>query len=255
MFYRPTAETYPIMDAMAVAVSVDRVQGFVKSGLGYYDNERDVKVDDNRTMALRTLRVMHGKMNRHDSDGNEHYVVEPTDEDRAKAKEIMEYFDQILLMDKMGDNLVKQGKNGVVNSYNLELSRVFDKEDVDVGKELAMIVSLPNSRRIATKRDEMDAFYAEHRNRGYISDVKQRIKVTANVVDVKYIPRHSIHLATIVTPEGKVGKFFMNDKMSDLAKSITGTDVTFVGTVKKQEVNEHTGCQETVFNRVKFQDS
>lgn len=252
MFYRPTKEQYPLMESMAVAVAVDRDQGFVKSGNGYYDHELEKAVEDNRTVALRTLRVMNGNVNSKDQDGNEVHIVVPTDEDRERAQEIVNYFDQVLLMDKLGDNLVKRGTDGTVNDYNLQLSKLFDKKTIDVNKELAMIVSLPNSRRIADKRDQMNEFFSKHKDKGYISEVKQRVKVNGRVVDVKYIPRHSIHLATIVTADEKIGRFFMNDKLSDLAKSINGKDVTFVGTVKKQEINPHTGCQETVFNRVKF---
>ena len=251
--YRPTRETYPVMEALAVAVAVDRVQGFVKSQQGYFDPETNTRVDDNRSVVLRTLRDMNGREPAKDSEGNRLYTVEPTDADREKAQEIFSYFDQVLLMDKMGDTLVKTGANGMVNSFNLEMSQMFDRGETDVNKELAMLVSLPNSRRIADKREEMEAFYASHKTNGYIGEVKQRLKISGKVMDVKFIPRHAIHLATVVTAEGKLAKFFMNDKLSDLAKSIRGKDITFVGTVKKQEVNSFNGCQETVFNRVKLE--
>lgn len=250
--YRPTAERYPVLEALAVAVAVDREQGFVKSGQGYYDPETEKHVIDNRTLALRTLRSMNGRPDV-DSDGVPMHGVEVTDADRENAEEIFNYFDQICLMDKMADTLVKQGKNGQVNDYNLILSQMFDRGEADVNKELAMISSLPNSRRMAEKRDQMDRFYQEHQNCGYIGDVKQRIKITGEVKDVKYLPKHNIHLAVMLTDAGKIAKFFMNDKLSTVAKTITGQTITLVGTVKKQEVNPHTGCQETMFNRVKIE--
>lgn len=251
--YRPTKETYPLMEALAVAVAVDRDQGFIKSGQGYYDTEREVAINDNRSVALTTLRVMNDKLKEVDSEGNRLHVVRPEQEDYDRAQEIFSYFDQVLLMDKMGDNLVKQGADGVVNDYNLQLSQMFDRAEVDINKELAMLVSLPNSRRIADKREQMEAFYAAHRENGYIGELRQRLKLAGRVMDVKFIPRHAIHLATVMTEEGKLAKFFMNDKLSDIAKSINGKDIVFTGTVKKQEINSHTRCQETVFNRVKIE--
>lgn len=251
--YRPTRETYPVMEALAVAVAVDREQGFVKSQQGFYDPDTDTRVDDNRTVTLRTLRAMKTGEVEKDQEGNPRYTVVPEQADYARAQEIFDYFDQVLLMDKLGDNLVKTGTDGRVNDYNLNLSQMFDRGETDVNKELAMLVSLPNSRRVADKREEMDAFYASHKTNGYIGEVKQRLKITGRVMDVKFIPRHAIHLATLVTPEGKLVKFFMNDKQSDIAKGIEGTEITLVGTVKKQEINTFTGCQETVINRIKFE--
>jgi hypothetical protein len=250
--YRPTTEKYSILEALAAAVAVDRAQGFVKSGQGYYDPDRKVHIEDNRVMVLRTLRNLAGRPDVN-HEGVPHATVEVTDADREKAQEIFDYFDQICLMDKMGDNLVKSAKDGTVNDYNLILSEMFDRGEADINKELAMVASLPNSRRMAEKRDEMDRFYEAHRDRGYIGDARQRIKITGEVKDVKYLPKYNIHLAVMLTDGGKIAKFFMNDKLSTVAKTITGKTITLVGTVKKQEVNPHTGCQETMFNRVKIE--
>jgi len=251
--YRPTTEKYPLLEALAVAVAVDRAQGFIKSQNGFFDNESGKSVNDNRTAALQTLRVLNGKLESVDKEGNELEVFRPTEDDRKDAGEIYDFFDQKLLMAKMADELVKFGKDGSVNRFDEDMARIFGLGTVDINRDLAMIVSLPNSRRIAENRDAMDKFYASHRHNGYIGEIRQRLKITGKVMDVKFIPRHSIHLATLVTDEGRIAKFFMNDKLSDIAKKINGEEITFIGTVKKQEVNEHTKCQETMFNRVKFE--
>jgi hypothetical protein len=252
MKYTRTKETYPVMDALAVAVAVDRVQGFVKSGQGYYDQEAENRIDDNRNAALVTLRVMNNKMpaDQHPDAAK----FKPTSDDYAKATEIFNHFDEILVMDKLADALIKQGKDGRINDYNLQMSQMFDKSEIDANKELAMIVSLPNSRRISAKRIEMSNFYRDNSMKGYIGDTKERLKISGRVKDIKYIPKYGIHLATVYTTEGKLAKFFMNDKMSETAKRIVDTDITFVGTVKKHEVNDFTGCQETMFNRVKLNE-
>jgi hypothetical protein len=249
--YRPTRETFNVMESLAVAVAVDRAQGFVKANQGFYDPDNGTRVEDNRTVALRTLRFMAGKV----PNGDTGPVVVPVTEDYDRAKEIFNYFDQILLMDKMGDNLVKKAKDGRINDYNLQLSQLFDRGEADVNKELAMLVSLPNSRRIADTREAMDQFYASNRNAGYIGDLKQRLKLTGRVMDVKYLPTHEIHLATVFTTGGQIAKFFLNDKLNDLARTLRGKDIVFTGTVKKHEVNQFTQCQETVFNRIKLEDN
>jgi hypothetical protein len=253
--YKPTRETYKVAEALAVAVAVDRVQGFVKAGQGYVDAETQVVVEDNRAVALRTLRQMNGRSATTSTDEKGTLVVVPTLDDYATAQEIFNYFDQIHLLDKMGDTLVKVAKDGRRNDYNLQLSQVFDRGEADVNKELAMLVSLPNSRRVADVREEMDRFYAEHQNRGYIGELKQRLKIAGKVMDVKYLPTYQIHLATVATTAGQIAKFFLNDKLNDMARNLRGKDVVFTGTVKKHEVNQFTRCQETVFNRIKLEDN
>jgi len=249
-------ETYPLMDALAVAVAVDRAQGFVKSKQGFLDPETNHYTHDNRITAQRTLRVMFDKEPEESIPGEftEHRptVYRPTDEDRAKAQEIFTYFDEILVLDKLGDDLTKVGRDGRVNDFNLILSQMFEKGEVGINKDLAMLVSLPNSRRVAAKREEMEEFHRTHRENGYISELRQRVKVTGFVKDIKLIPSAQVNLATVVTPEGKIAKFFMNEKLSIRADNLRETDITFTGTVKKQEVNDFTGCQETMFNRVKI---
>ena len=253
--YNPTRETYKVMESLAVAVAVDRVQGFIKANEGFYDQENDVRVEDNRTVALRTLRFMAGKPVDVAENEKRPVVIVPTPDDYARAQEIFNYFDQILLMDKMGDNLVKTNKDGRVNDYNLQLSQLFDRGESDVNKELAMLVSLPNSRRIADTREAMDQFYASHRRMGYVGDLGQRLKIAGRVMDVKYLPKHEIYLATVLTTNSQIVKFFVNDKLASMARGLCGKDIVFTGTVKKHEVNQFTGCQETVFNRIKLEDN
>lgn len=239
--YRATREQYPLMEVLALAVTVDRMQGFVKSGNSHYDLETDTRTNDNRTVVLNALR-----------GGEERAMFVVTDEDRIHAETIFNYFDQVLLMDKISDNLVKK-MGDKVNDYNLHLSKIFESGNVDVNKELAMLVSLPNSYRVAQVRDDLEQFYRKNSRNGYVGEVKQRIKISGLVKDVKYIRSHSIYLATVFTTDSKIVKFFLNEGLADIANSINGTHVEMVGTVKKQEINPITDCQETLMNRVKIQ--
>jgi hypothetical protein len=243
--YTPTRETYPLMDALAMAVAVDRMQGFIKANQGFTDPDTQIRVHDNRTVALNNLRRDRVGAEKQD-------VVQVTETDQATAKEIFDYFDQVLLLDKLSDNLVKSGKDGSVNDYNQNLAAIFDRGVVDTNKELSMIVSLPNSRRVAATRETMDEFYRARRFNGYVGEVGTRIKIKGRVMDVKFLPKFGIHLVAMVTSSDQIVKFFLNDKLAGLAKTILNTDVTVTGTVKKQDVNNQTECQETVINRVKF---
>lgn len=254
------AETYPLMEALAVAVAVDRAQGFVKSKQGFFDEETKTYTADNRNTAARSLRVMAGKEEEFPEQDPEHMrystlsrVFRPTDEDYQEAQAIFSYFDEILVMDKLGDDLVKVGKDGRQNDFNLVLSEMFERGTVGINKDLAMLVSLPNSRRIGQRREEMEEFHRNNSENGYIGELRKRMKLSGRVMDIKYIPSAQIHLATVFTTENKIAKFFMNDRLSEMVKNLDGQDITFTGTVKKQEVNNFTGCQETMFNRVKIE--
>lgn len=245
--YRATKEKYPVMEALAYAVAVDRDQGFVKSGHSFCDSETGKKTFDNRTRVLNNLRA---ESNKFDDLSNDIVV---TDQDREQAHEIFELFSQICLMKKISDQLVEQSHNGKVNDYNLVLNEILSRGETDVNKELAMLVSLPNSRRVYEKREMLEVFYRTHQTNGYVGSVGQRIKVSGQVIDIKPIPKHGLHLALFHTDCDRVVRFFMSEKLLDFVNAVIGqAGVSIVGTVTKQEVNKFSGCQETVMNRVKI---
>jgi hypothetical protein len=247
--YQPTNETFPVMDVLSVAVAIDRTQGFIQSGKGYKDRTSGIRVDDNRTTALRTLRAGDSDAEPQvDSNGMELAMYPPTVEDRAQAQVIMDHFGEIVVLAKLGDSLEHTYQDGRINNFNVSLDRIFRVGQCDINKEMAMIVSLPNSFRVSHKRQEMADFYSANSNNGYIGEVKQRLEVTGFVVDVKFIPRHKVFLATIKTTEGKIAKFMLTNNHHNIA----GKDVSFLATVKKQEVNEFDGAEYTMFNRVKI---
>jgi hypothetical protein len=255
--YRRTHEKYPIMDVIAVAVAVDNAQGFVKSGRGR-KNATGQPVYDNRTVSLHTLRYMHRKSINPESLVS---VIMPTDADREQAQEIFDHFAEIIVMAKLSDTLTSRTRDGRKNEFTLTLSEIFAAKMADTSKELAMVVSLPNSRRVSEKRAIMSEFYGANRANGYVGTLKARVKLSGRVMDVKYVPQRGrygkrsprIHFATVMTTENKIVSFMMNDKLSGLADKIDGTDITFVGTVKEQEINVHTLCQYTLLNRLKIE--
>jgi hypothetical protein len=235
-----STENYPVMDVLAVAVAVDRAQGFVRCGK---KNDDEGVVQDNRQAALTTLRSMNGS-----GDYSADKVFVPTVDDRTMALTILNHFSEILTMDSLTGNLIKLRAGGHVDDFNQTLNDILIVGTADIGKDLAMIVSLPNSYRISHKRSTMADFWHANKENGYISAVKQRMEVTGNVMDAKTIPRHNITLVTVFTDDKKIAKFFLNDESQLPSRA---GPVTFTGTVKKHDVNPHTGCQETMFNRVK----
>jgi len=243
-------EQYPIMEVLQLAVAVDRKQGFVTSKQKSYDIESQTHIHDNRTIILHKIRHMNGKQDTLLDD----FAIEIIDEDHIKAREIYDYFDQLLMMEKISDSLIKRHKDGTMNTYNDDLYHIFNSGNVDINVEMAMVASLPNSFRIAHKREAIERFYAENPLNGYIGELKQRMNMTANILDVKYIPRHSVHLVTFTTQDNKIGRFFLNNNQETLAKNIDGKSIEIKGTVKKHSVNEYSKCQETMFNRVKIEE-
>lgn len=228
------------MEALAVAIAVDRVQGFVKSKQGYIDHETGRRVDDNKTVCLANLRYVRDPST---NDGVDILIVPVTDADRKEAETLYDYFDQTLIMEKLSDSFD--------SDFNRQLAEMFKNKIVGVGGDIAKVASLPNSRRIGAKRDALAEFYRTNREVGsLVGSLKERIKVTAFIKDVKWIPKDSIHLVIGITPEQQIVKFFLNSRFSDIAESLAGEEIEFVGTVKRQDRNDYSGCLETVFNRV-----
>jgi hypothetical protein len=254
---QPSNGVYELMDAIAVAVAIDRHQGFVKVGIkvgnSQIDHDSGKKLFVNRTVARRTLDAMYHIKTEPDAD-NTHVVpiIQPEPHDREKAREIFDHFNSVLLLDKLGDTLIKEGANGEQNVFNLHLYETFSSDKINSGNQLSMIVSLPNSYRMSFKRRKMDEFFATHRDNGFIGELKARVKVTAEIVDIKPIPRYNVNLVTLVTEENKVAKFFVNKKLSAELEGREGETLDFTGYVKRQDINEHTLCQETVFNRIRL---
>jgi len=256
--YRATFEKYELREALAVAVAVDRAQGFVKSGMSGYDSETETHIYDNRTRSLEVLRRRANK----ETAENASTIpgVDVTDADFEQGQKIFKHFDEVLVMDKLSDDLVKVSKDGAVNDYNANLSRIFDADVVDVNKDLAMIVSLPNSFRTAAKRQEMTDFWDANRENGYVGHEPvngakgERLDLRGVVKDIKYIRNHNIFLVSVFTDDQKIVKFFMPERFNERAQKLVGETLEFRATVKKHSVNPYTKCQETMVNRPQFKN-
>lgn len=232
-------EDFPLMETMEVACAVFREQGFIKSNEGFWDPEKEVRIDDNRSVCLATLRKMHG------TDVPEDIrTVEVTDVDRNHAQVVFKYFDQRLMMGKIGDNL---------SPYDKDLITPFEIKTVNSRRDLGRIASLPNSYEISKQRDRMKAIFNENKTKGsFVGAVKDRLKVEAQVLDVKFLPKQDSYIITGMTDEDQIVKFFLGKEPSDPAAALDGKRISFVGTVRSHEESDYSECKETVFNRVKI---
>lgn len=234
-------ETYPIKQALAVANAVFRKYGFVKRNHGYYDAATGVFVLDSKSIVINTLRP---EDKRDRNPERPLPVVEVTDEDRESADELYSFFDQKTLMAKMGDD---------ISDFDCMLGDILSKGEVDVNRDMSVLASIPNSLQIEQRRIKMDAMYRANRHVGsFIGKPKERIKMSVQVKDVKWIPKRGVYLVTMMTDDNQIAKFFLKDEDADLSESIRDQRITFVGTVRNQEVSEYTGCHETMFNRIKI---
>lgn len=244
--YNKVTETYDVKQALAVAQAVFRVYGFVKRNHGYYDADTDSFVPDSKSIVVNTLRPESKRVLEQMPCGikKEIPVVEVTQEDVTKAEEIFALFDQKSMMRKM------QGQD---STFDNDISSMFANGVVTTNRDMSILASLPNSFEIEKRRIKMDDFFRSNRLIGsFVGNVKERIKLSVDVQDVKWIPKRSVYLVTMLTDNNQIVKFFLSDTDADISEKIRNTRITFIGTVRSQSVNEHTQCQETMFNRIKI---
>jgi hypothetical protein len=148
------------------------------------------------------------------------------------------------MMGKIGDTL---------SPYESDLITPFEDKECDARRDLGRIASLPNSFVIAKKREKMQSIFDANRRVGsFVGSVKDRLKIEAEVMDVKFLPKQDSYIITAMTDAQQIVKFFIGKDPSDTASAIANRRITFVGTVRSHEVSTYSNCHETVFNRVKI---
>lgn len=224
---------YNVVQALELAVYVDDLQGFVKSGFGYYDYERNLQVYDNKTaiwqyLTGQTVQVM----------------PEISEEQKARALEIREHFK---------DNLVAKKLMGTLNSFETSVMAAISVEATD-SFGLSVIASLPNSFRVAAQRQELDDWFDDLRDKSeFVGKIGERRRFAALIKDVKFIAKFGIHLVTCVDDNDNIVKFFFN-KEPDIAGLLENKHVILTGKVKTHDVSKFSKCKETVFNYIKVEE-
>ena len=223
---------YNVDQALQLSVYVDDQQGFIKSGHGFYDSDRGEETKDNKTAIFHYL------------NGTVDMPV-ITDTQKERAVEIREYFKQSLVGKKLMGTL-NSFEDGVIKSIGVEETSGFG---------ISVIASLPNSLRVAKKRDNLDDWFDDHRNKSeFVGQRGERLRFKALVRDVKFIAKYGIHLVTCVDENENIVKFFYS-KEPDISGLLEGKSIVLTGKVKQHDISKFSQCKETVINYVKVEES
>jgi tetrahydromethanopterin S-methyltransferase subunit F len=217
---------------LQLSVYVDDQQGFIKSGFGFYDSDRGEETKDNKTAIFQ---YMNGTVD----------MPEITDQQKERAVEIREYFKGTLVAKKLMGTL-NSFEDGVIKSIGNNETNSFG---------VSVIASLPNSLRISKKRDDLDNWFDDLRDKSeFIGKRGERLRFGVYVRDVKFIAKYGIHLVTCVDKEENIVKFFFS-KEPDIAGLLEGRNVILTGKVKQHDVSKFSQCKETVINYVRVEES
>jgi tetrahydromethanopterin S-methyltransferase subunit F len=223
---------YNVDQALQLSVYVDDQQGFIKSGFGFYDSDRGEETKDNKTAIFQ---YMNGTVD----------MPEITDQQKERAVEIREYFKGTLVAKKLMGTL-NSFEDGVIKSIGNNETNSFG---------ISVIASLPNSLRISKKRDDLDTWFDELRDKSeFIGKRGERLRFGVYVRDVKFIAKYGIHLVTCVDKDDNIVKFFFS-KEPDIAGLLEGRNVILTGKVKQHDVSKFSQCKETVINYVRVEES
>jgi tetrahydromethanopterin S-methyltransferase subunit F len=223
---------YNVDQALQLSVYVDDQQGFIKSGFGFYDSDRGEETKDNKTAIFQ---YMNGTVD----------MPEITDQQKERAVEIREYFKGTLVAKKLMGTL-NSFEDGVIKSIGNNETNSFG---------VSVIASLPNSLRISKKRDDLDNWFDDLRDKSeFIGKRGERLRFGVYVRDVKFIAKYGIHLVTCVDKDENIVKFFFS-KEPDIAGLLEGRNVILTGKVKQHDVSKFSQCKETVINYVRVEES
>ena len=183
---------YNTRQVLELAIEVDKAQGFIKSGYGYYNQETDKRVDDNKTTILNMLEGATDMM--------------PISEDTvAQADQIVDEFKQELIAKKLSGN-INDFESNVLQNIGGETVEKFG---------VAVLASLPNSFRVLQKRQGLDDFFDKHRKASeFVGKIGERLRFPAFIKDVKFIAKYNIHLVTCLTSENNIVKFCLKNEKS-----------------------------------------
>ena len=221
---------YNTRQVLELAIEVDKAQGFIKSGFGYYDRESETQVNDNKTAILNMLEGV--------SD-----MIPISKSSVEQANQIVDEFKQELIAKKLGSN---------INDFESNVLQNISNETVEKFG-VAVLASLPNSFRVLQKRQGLDDFFEQNRKTSnFVGKIGERLKFAVDVKDVKFIAKFNIHLVTCINGDGNIVKFFFN-REPDIAGILEGKKVMLTGKVKTHDISKFSQCKETVFNYVKIE--
>ena len=237
---KPKAQ-YDINTVMQYAVAVTDYQGFISSGNGWYDQEKETRHHDNKTVIGFMLDNNQAK-DKHASACLKLVETDPTISDRAK--EITEHFQQSLTFKKLSSTL-----NGFEERVaGFIMNSTVDKFGVSVA------ASLPKSFGVDQKREEFSDMMSKYkRTSDYVGKVGNRTSMDLKVIDIKYLRNFGNFIVTTVFDDKHIVKFFWN-KDPDLTKVMDGKVISINARIKGHEVSKYTNCKETMLNYMKIEE-
>ena len=154
----------------------------------------------------------------------------------------------------------KDNKTAIFHYLNgtVDMPEITDNQKeraAEIREYFSVIASLPNSLRISKKRDDLDDWFDNLRDKSeFIGKRGERLRFGVYVRDVKFIAKYGIHLVTCVDKDENIVKFFFS-KEPDIAGLLEGRNVILTGKVKQHDVSKFSQCKETVINYVRVEES
>jgi len=225
--------SFNVDQAIQFAIIIDDQQGFIKSGYGYYDRENQVTIHDNKTCLTNFF------LGESDIE-----YPEISDSIKKRSAKLKQHF---------RDSLIGKKLMGTLNSFEESVMRVVSSDSTDKFG-LSIVASLPNSLRVAQKRDSLDQWFDDLRDKSeFLGNPGERIQFNVRIRDVKFIAKYGIHLVTGSTSDDDIIKFFFS-KEPDIVGLLEGKEVSITGKVKQHDISKFSQCKETVINYVKVQE-
>ena len=163
---------YNTRQVLELAIEVDKNQGFIKSGYGYFDREADKQVYDNKTAILNMLE-------------GESDMMTISKDSVAQADKIVDEFKQELIAKKLSSN---------INDFESNVLQNISNETVEKFG-VAVLASLPNSFRVLQKRQGLDDFFDTYRKSSeFLGKIGERLRFPCYIKDVKFIVKYNICL-------------------------------------------------------------
>lgn len=209
---------FKINEVVAVAVAVDRVNGFVKKS----DSFANVDKKPNVHFLYEHF------------CNNEKTVY--TDSDVELAEEIIDYLKGLSF--KALERRLTDFETNVLNFVGSET----------VGKEqLGIAASLPNVYRNKLEADKWTAREAElARTSDYVGEAGKRCQFTAKIENLRYIAKTSSYLVSCSVDDKHILKYFSGVKSGNI-----GDVIEITGFVKSHSVSSYSDAKETMINRIK----
>ena len=221
-------EDYSPVSALAIALEVYDLQGFIRSGDGYTkfdENLEPHRIEDNKTEAINRIR-----------DG-----YKPHEKSLALAKDHIDRINGRLMFKKMA---------GGLSSFENSLSKAVN--DPLGNYNVSILASVPHSAKIDAQREQLEERLAILRHHSQLYGQKcQRYDLDLEVLDAKYIQSREVYMITTLYKGCDIIKFWWRDH-PDLCDLISGKTINVRGTVNRHETNKYNQAKETIINRVKI---